>query len=323
MQAAVYEVYGGPEVVEIRDVPEPSPGPGEVKVRVYASTVASGDWRMRSAEVPADFALVAPLVFGKRPKRTVLGTELSGVVVEVGAQVTRWRVGDAVFAYPGAKLGAHAEYVCLPEDRVARKPDNLDFAQAAAMSFGGSTALSFLERAGGIRPGEKVLVVGASGSVGSATVQLARHFGGEVTGVCSRANAELVLSLGAQSVVAYDEEDFTARPDRYDVVMDTTGTSPIARSRKVLKRGGRILNVDGSLRDMLRAPFVWGAKVVAGPAHEAPAHLPLLAELAEQGAYTPVIDSVFPFGDIVEAHRRVEGRRKRGNVVVTIHEPAG
>lgn len=322
MKAAVYERYGGPEVVEVREVPDPRPGPGEVLVKVYATTVASGDWRMRSAEVPADFALIAPLVFGKRPKRRVLGTELSGVVAALGPQVTRWRVGDAVFGFPGAKLGAHAEYACVPQDRVAAKPERLDFDQAAALSFGGSTALSFLEKGGGIRPGEKVLVVGASGSVGSATVQLAAHFGGDVTGVCSRANADLVRSLGAGAVIAYDEEDFTERADRYDVVMDTTGTAPIARCRKVLNRGGRILIVDGSLRDMLRAPFVWGAKVVAGPANEDPAHLPRLAELAERGAYTPVIDSVYPLSEIVEAHRRVDGRRKRGNVVVRVAGPA-
>lgn len=319
MKAAVYREYGGPEVIHLEEVPRPVPDENEVLIRIRATTVASGDWRMRAAEVPGGFRLIAPFIFGKKPRRNILGTELSGVVEAIGAKVTRWKVGDPVFAFPGTKMGAHAQYICMPEDgRIARKPENLTFAEAAAMCFGGSTALSFIEKSGGIHPGDEVLVVGASGSVGSAMVQLARHFGARVTGVSSGANADFVRSLGADAVIDYTKTDFATRDERYDVIMDTTGTVPIARSKGALKRGGRILVVSGGLGDMLRAPFTFGARVVAGPASEDPAHLPLLAKLAEAGEYKPAIDATYPFEKIVEAHRRVDSGHKRGNVVVLV-----
>jgi NADPH:quinone reductase-like Zn-dependent oxidoreductase len=319
MKAAVYEQYGAPDVVRVAEVPDPRPARNEVLVRVHATTVSSGDWRMRSAEVPRSFRLIAPLVFGKRPKKRILGTELAGVVEAVGSTVTRWKVGDPVFAFPGSAMGAHAEYVCVPEvGRIAKKPDNLSFEEAAALCFGGSTVLSFIEKAGGIRQGERVLVVGASGAVGSAMVQLAKHYGAEVTAVCSGANAELVKQLGADRVADYERVDFTQSGERYDVVMDTTGSAPVARCKQVIAKGGRILIVNGELGDRLRAPFTLGAKVVAGPAREDPAHLPALAELARAGAYKPVIDTVYAFDDIVEAHRRVDSGRKRGSVVLRV-----
>jgi len=321
MRAAVYDAYGGPEVVRIEEVPTPTPAENEVRVAIHATTVATGDWRMRSAEAPEGFRWLAPFIFGKKPKRRILGTELAGVIDAVGARVTRWKVGDAVFAFPGSQQGAHAEYICVPEDGcIARKPEKLSFAEAAALSFGGATALSFIEKGGGIRRGEKVLVVGASGAVGSSMVQLAKHEGAEVTGVCSAANAELVRSLGADHTIDYAKEDFTTRDERYDVVMDTTATAPIARCKRVLKKGGRILIVNGGLGELLGAPFTVGARVVAGPAKEDPAYLRTLAELAEAGAFTPLIDEVFPFEEIVEAHRRVDTGRKKGNVVVMVRE---
>jgi NADPH:quinone reductase-like Zn-dependent oxidoreductase len=274
---------------------------------------------MRSAEVPDGFKLIAPLIFGKRPKKRILGTELSGVIVEIGKQVMKWKVGDAVFAFPGGKQGAHAEFIRLPENGpIALKPDSLSFEESAALCFGGSTALSFIEKGGGIREGEEVLVIGASGSVGSATVQLAKHYGAQVTGVSSTANLELVKSLGADHVVDYKREDFVEGGERYDVVMDTTATAPISRCKRVLKKGGRILLVNGAFGELLRSPFILGAKVVAGPAKEDPAHLAVLADLAEAGAYRPLIDSTFPFEEIVAAHRRVDSGRKKGNVVVKV-----
>lgn len=321
MRAAIYDEYGGPEVVRIEAVPDPRPARTEVRIRVHATTVSSGDWRMRAAAVPEGFGLVAPLIFGRRPKRRILGTELAGVVDAVGADVSRWSVGDPVFAFPGGAMGAHAELICVPADgRIARKPDTVTFAQAAALSFGGSTAMSFIEKGGGISPGDRVLVVGASGAVGSAAVQLARHAGAEVTGVCSAANAELVRGLGAVRTIDYATEDFASGDTRYDVVIDTAGSAPIARSKRALEKGGRILLVHGAFGDMLRAPFTRGARVVAGPAVEDPAHLPRLAALAESGDFSPPIDSTYAFEDIVEAHRRVDTRRKRGSVVVRLRD---
>lgn len=317
MKAAVFDAYGGPEVVHIEDLPVPAPKPHEVLIAVRAATIASGDWRVRSATVPDGFGLIAKLMFGRRPKQRVLGTELAGVVVACGEEVSRWKVGDEVFAFPGAKQGAHAQYVAVREDGpLARKPKDLSFEEAAALSFGGATALSFMQKGGGFAPGQRVLVVGASGSVGSAMVQLAKHHGAAVTGVCSAANVELVRGLGADRVIDYTTQDFTAGEARYDVIVDTVGTAPIARAEPLLAPSGRLWIVNGTLGELLRS--LLKRHVVAGPASEDPAYLTTLAELAEQGAIRPVIDSVYPLHDIVEAHRRVDSGHKRGNVVVTM-----
>ena len=321
MKAAIYTQYGGPEVVQIQDVDRPVPESGEVLVRIRATTVASGDWRMRSAIIPEGFGLIAPLVFGRKPKRLILGTELAGTIAAVGNGIESWRVGDAVFAFPGGKMGAHAEYICLPAERLGTKPANLSFEEAAALSFGGSTALSFIEKGGGIRRGERVLVVGASGCVGSAMVQLAKHYGAKITGVCSGANAQLVRSLGANDVIDYAKEDFALGNQTYDVIVDTIGTAPIRRALSLLNRRGRLLLVYAGFGDMLRAPWVsltQSKRVVAGPATEDPRHLPQLAELARAGVFKPVIDRTYAFDQIVEAHRHVDTGHKKGSVVITL-----
>lgn len=321
MRAAVYRRYGPPEVVRLEDVPTPVPGDCEVLIQVRATTVTAGDWRLRSMELPPGFGLVGRLVFGVfGPRQTILGSEVAGDVVAAGKDVTRFRVGDAVFAFNGASMGCHAEFKRMPQDgAVAIKPAGLSYEKAAALSFGGTTALSFLRRAA-LRPGEKVLVNGASGGVGTAAVQLAaRHFGADVTGVCSAANAGLVRSLGASDVVDYAVQDFAAAGRTYDVVVDTVGTAPPSRSRAALKPGGRLLLVLSGLPDLLGAPWApltSGIKVIAGPAPERPEDLALLAGLAEAGTFDPVIDRVYPFEQIVEAHRHVDSGRKRGNVVV-------
>ncbi len=317
MRAAIYEEYGGPEVVRVGEVPTPTPSAGEVLVRVRATTVSSGDWRMRAREVPEGFGLIAPIFFGRRPKRKVLGTELAGVIEAVGAGVTKWQVGDEVFAFPGAKMGAHAEYVVIPENGgIAPKPSNLSYEEAAALSFGGSTALSFIEKGGGIRQGERVLVVGASGAVGSAMVQLAKHYGAEVTGVCSGDNVDVVRSLDADHVIDYTKEDFASRGRIYDVIVDTVGSAPIAKAKQCLAPGGRMLMVFGTLGDLLRSAT--SKRIVAGPASEDPKYVPMLAELGQAGKFKPLIDSIYPFEAIVEAHRRVDSHHKRGSVVVRV-----
>jgi NADPH:quinone reductase-like Zn-dependent oxidoreductase len=309
-------------VVELQEVPKPRPKDNELLIRIHATTVTSGDWRTRSLAMPLGFGLVGRLVFGVvRPRQPILGTELAGEIESVGKDVTKFRAGDHVFAFSGAGMGCHAEYKCVPEDgAVALKPANLAYEEAAALSFGGTTALGFLRRAK-VRSGERVLINGASGSVGTAAVQLAKHFGAHVTGVCGAANADLVRSLGAERVINYAEEDFTASEETYDVIVDTAGTAPFARSNASLRARGRLLLVLGGLPDMLRIPWVAmtsSKRVIAGPAAVRAEDLRFLAQLAEAGEFTPVIDRRYPFEQIAEAHRYVDTGRKRGNVVITL-----
>ncbi len=258
------------------------------------------------------------------PRQPVLGTECAGVVAAVGSGVTRFRVGDAVVAFPGASMGAHAAYVCVPEDGpVAPKPASLPWTEAAALLFGGTTALHYLRHAARVQPGERVLVLGASGAVGVAAVQVARHLGAEVTAVCSAANADLVRSLGATRVIDYQAEDFTRSDARWDVVMDCVGATDYARCGRVLAPGGRLLRVVCDLAGLLAAPFQGrraGHRVIAGVAAERPEDVRELVVLAEQGAYRAVIDRVVPLGRIAEAHARVDSGRKRGSVVVTLDD---
>lgn len=320
MKAAVYHRYGPPEVVQIIELEQPTPRDNEILIRVHATTVTSGDWRVRSLNVPFGFRLISRLIFGVfKPKQPILGTELAGEVAAIGKDVTRFQVGDPVFAYNGSSMGCHAEFKCMPEDgAVARKPENLSFEQAAALSFGGSTALHFFRKANLAR-GEQVLINGASGGVGTAAIQLAVEKCTHVTAVCSDKNRELVTSLGAHHVIDYVRQDFTQLETKYDVIVDTAGTAPYSRSKRVLKPGGRLLAVLGNLPTMLQAPLVGlfsNRKVIAGPAEERPEDLQHLAELAAAGKFTPVIDRCYPFEQIVEAHRYVDAGHKRGNVIV-------
>jgi NADPH:quinone reductase-like Zn-dependent oxidoreductase len=322
VRAATYQRYGAPEVVHITEVAKPTPKDNEILVRVRATTVASGDWRARSLNMPKGFGFLGRLVFGlTRPRQPILGTELAGTVEAVGKDVTRFKVGEAVFAFPGSKMGGHAEYKTLPENGpVVLKPANLSFEQAAALSFGGSTALETLKRAK-IAAGDRVLVNGASGSVGTALIQIAKHFGAHVTGVTSTGNMELVRSIGADAVVDYTREDFTKNGETYDIIVDTAGTAPFSRSKGSLKAGGRLLVVLGGLGALLGAPLAGVGttkRVIAGPVAEPPANLRILADLAAAGRFMPVIDKTFPFDKIVEAHRHVDSGRKRGNVVVVL-----
>ena len=322
MKAIVYERYGPPDVLELKEVEKPTPKDNEVLIKTHATTVSSGDCRVRSLNVPAGFGLIMRLVFGvSRPKQPILGTELAGVVVSVGKDVRKFKVGDQVFAFSDAAMGCHAEYKCMPEDgAMALQPVNLTYEEAAALSFGGTTALDFFRR-GKLQNGEKVLVNGASGGVGTAAVQLAKHFGADVTGVCSTANVELVRSLGASHVIDYTKEDFTQNGETYDVIVDTVGTAPFSRSKASLKERGRLLMVLGGLPDMLLIPWVSmtsSKKVIAGPAAGRAEDLRFLAGLAEAGEFKPVIDRRYPLEQIAEAHRYVDTGRKKGNVVITL-----
>lgn len=325
MKAYVCRRYGGPEVLDIEDVPKPTPKDKEVLVKIHATTVTSGDWRVRTLNVPRGLGLIARLAIGiTRPRQPILGTELAGVIETVGKDVTRFRPGDAVFAFPGGKMGCHAQYRAVAEDGpVALKPANLSFEEAASLSFGGSTALHFLRKAD-IKAGEKVLVIGASGGVGTSLVQIAKHFGAEVTGVASTTNLELVVSLGADRVIDYTKVDFTKSRETYDIIADTVGETSFARCKHAFGDKGRLLVIAGGLPDMLAAlwvPMTSSTKVIAGPAEERPEDVRQLAELAKAGVLRPVIDRRYDFAQMAEAHAYVETRRKRGSVVVSVgHE---
>lgn len=324
MKAIVYERYGPPDVLQLKEVEKPTPKNNEVLIKTHATTVTSADWRVRSLNVPAGFWLIMRLVFGvSRPKQPILGSELAGVIESIGKDVTKFKVGDPVFAFSDAAMGCHAEYKCMPQDgAVVHKPPSLSYGEAAALSFGGTTALDFLRR-GRLQSGERILVNGASGGVGTAAVQLAKHFGADVTGVCSAANMELVRSLGARHVIDYAKEDFTKNGARYDVIVDTVGTAPFSRSSTSLKEGGRLLLVLAGLPDMLQAPWVSitsGKKVIAGPVTVRVEDVRFLADLAQAGEFKPVIDRRYPFEQIAEAHRYVDTGRKRGNVVITLED---
>ncbi len=300
----------------------PVPTDNQIRIKNYATTVTSADWRVRSLTVPTGFKLIMRLVFGfSKPRQPILGTELAGVVDAIGKDVRKFQIGDPVFAFSDAAMGCYVEYKCMAEDGpIAPKPTNLTYGEAAALSFGGTTALDFFRRAN-LQAGERVLINGASGGVGTAAVQLAKHFGAEVTGICSTANLDLVRSLGASHVIDYSQTDFTQTGDTYDVIVDTVGTAPFARCKSSLKAGGRLLLVSAGLPDMLRSPWqsmTSGKKVIAGPVTVRPEDVRLLAELAESGAFKPVIDRRYPFEQIVEAHRHVDTGRKRGNVIITL-----
>jgi NADPH:quinone reductase-like Zn-dependent oxidoreductase len=322
MKAYFCRRYGGPEVVELVDVQQPVPKDNEVLISINATTVTSGDWRVRTLAMPKGFGPIARLALGiTGPRQPILGTELAGVIETVGKDVTRFRPGDEVFAFPGAKMGCHAQYRAVAEDGpVAPKPENLSFEEAASLCFGGSTALHFLRKANLIA-GQKLLVIGASGAVGTALVQLGKHFGAHVTGVTSTGNVELVRSLGAERVIDYTKEDSVRSGETYDVIADTVSATSFARCKSALSDKGKLLAIAGGLPDIraaLRTLSTSGRKVIAGPAEERPADVLRLAELARAGVLRPVIDRRHDFAQMREAHAYVETRRKRGSVVVRV-----
>jgi NADPH:quinone reductase-like Zn-dependent oxidoreductase len=289
-------------------------------IRVHATTVSSGDWRVRSLDLPRGFGPMARLAFGfRRPRQPILGTELSGVITAMGTAVQGFAVGEEIIAFPGGKMGCHAELVCLPADgAIVRKPRQLSHAQAATLGFGGTTAIDYLRRAE-VRPGDQVLVNGAAGTVGTALVQLAANLGATVTAVTSTRNIPLMRYLGAHHVVDYTTTDFAATGIRYDVIADTAGTAPYHRSRAALTPTGRLLLINAGLGQLLSAPWISrraGQRIIAGPAAERGDDLAMIASLASTGRYTAVIDRYYQFADIVAAHRHVDTGHKRGSVVV-------
>lgn len=312
MRAAVVERYGPPDVVRVREVPDPVAGTGRVLVRVHAAAVASGDARIRGARFPRGFAVLGRLALGLRgPRRPVLGVAFSGVVEQVGSGCAGVQVGDEVCGMTGASMGAHAELVSVKAAKVAAKPATVSHVDAAAIIFGGLTALHFLGDR--VRPGATVLVNGASGAVGSVAVQLAARAGGDVTGVCGPTNAELVRRLGARTVVDHTATSVLETDERYDVVLDTVGNISLAAGRRLLAPGGTLLLAAADLADTVRAR----GDAVAGPSSEDPAHVATLLDLVARGELEVVLDRTLDLDEIAEAHRIVDSGRKVGNIVIT------
>lgn len=318
MKAAVYRRYGPPGVVRIEEVPRPDPKANELLVRVRATTVSAGDARLRSARVPRGFGILLRLGFGIfGPRKPTLGWDFSGEIAAVGLSVSGFAPGDRVF---GMRMGSHAEYVVVPAGNLAPMPGTLTFEDAAALVFGGMTSIVYLRDKGKVRPGERVLINGASGAVGTAAVQLAKHFGALVTAVCSAGNAELVRSLGAARVIDYAREDFTQTGETYDVILDTVGNCSFARCGRALSPGGRLLLVVASLGQIFGAllrPSRADRQVLTAVGSQRTDDLVFLATLAESGALKPVIDRTYPFSRIVDAHSHVDTGHKKGSVVIT------
>lgn len=305
MKVIVCTGYGPPEVLQLREVEKPTPKPDQVRIKIHSTAATSSDTLVRSLNLHGPMRVAARLILGmRRPRRAVLGLVLAGEIDSIGADVRSFKVGDQVFGFEGFAFGSYAEYKCMAENGVlTAKPSNLSYEQAAAIPYGGLLALQYLNR-GGIQSGQRVLIYGASGAVGTSAVQLAKHFGATVTGVCSAANLELVTSLGADAVIDYTKDDFTKDGERYDLILVAVGNRfgppSQAACEKALAPKGKYVAVDQGRPKLIKEELV------------------LLRQLAEAGELVPVIDRTYPLEQMVEAHRYVDQGHKKGNVVITV-----
>ncbi len=321
MQAWFARLYGGPEVLRLEQAPMPEYAPSQILVRVHATSVNSADVRVRGCDFPPEMKLLGRMALGwNGPRQPILGTEYAGIVEAVGAQVSRFKKGDAIYAFPGGRMGAHAQFAVIDETGpVAHLPQGLDFHQAAAICFGGTTAIHFLRKAD-LKAGERVLVMGGSGAVGMAMVQLAHHRGAHVTTTTSARNMDLLLDHGADSVIDYHATDMARLTERFDIIADCVAALDFEGAQTLLRPGGRYLSIAGTLREMLGSLRKGrnGTRMIAGPAAERPEDVLELGRLAASGHYQPHIDKVFAFDDLPAAHAYVETRRKRGSVIIEL-----
>jgi NADPH:quinone reductase-like Zn-dependent oxidoreductase len=330
MKAVVYTEYGAPEVLHLKEVEKPTPQDNEIQVRVYATPINFGDIIARKLGkispnefyMPSLFWLFARMEFGfKKPRKNTLGSEFAGEVEAVGTAVTRFKAGDPVFGYRGMHMGANAEYLCMAENgMVAIKPANMSYEEAATVPYGALTALSLLRKVN-IQPGQKVLINGASGAIGSAAVQLAKHYGAEVTGVCGTPRVEFVKALGADQVIDYTKEDFTQNGETYDLIFDILGKSSLSRCKRSLKPNGRYLLASFKMKQlfqMLWTSRIGSKKVICALSSDHPEDLIFIKQLVEAGNIKSVIDRCYPLEQAAEAHRYVENGHKTGNVIITV-----
>lgn len=322
MKAIVCTKYGPPEVLKLMHVEKPVPNDNEVLIKVFATTVTAGDCRMRGFDVPLSYRIPARFALGiTKPRKKILGMEIAGEIVAVGNNVSRFNVGDQVCAGTGMAFGGYAEYCCLAENAViAFKPSNLSYEEAVSINIGGRTALYFLKKAN-IQAGHKVLIYGASGSVGTYAVQLAKHFGAEVTAVCSTTNIDLVKSLNADKVVDYTNEDFTQNGEKYDIIFETVGKTSISKSIKSLTTEGVFLHAvaaPGTSMQLRLLTMHSKKRVVGGGPPSTTDDLILLYQLAAKKKINPVIDRRYRLEEMAEAHSYVNTGRKKGNVIILV-----
>jgi NADPH:quinone reductase-like Zn-dependent oxidoreductase len=330
MKAIVYEKYGSPDVLHLKEVEKPTPKDNEVRVRVHATPINFGDLMarnfgnisLREFHMPALFYLLARMAFGfNKPKKPILGNEFAGEIEAVGKDVKRFHVGDPVFGYRGQNMGAHAEYVCMPENGlVASKPSTMTYEEAAAVPYGALTALSLLRKVN-LQSGQKVLINGASGAIGSAAVQLAKYYGAEVTGVCSTPRLEMVKALGADKVIDYTQTDFTQSGETYDLIFDILGKSSFARCQRSLKPNGRYLLASFKMKQLFQ--MLWTSrfgsqKVICALSSENPDDLLFIKELAEAGKLKSIVDRCYPLELAAEAHRYMETGNRHGSVIISV-----
>lgn len=326
MKAIVWTKYGSPDVLQLKEIAKPTPKTNEVLIKIHATTVTAGDCEARTLKMPILIGFPMRLYVGlRKPKRiTILGQEFAGEIEAIGKDVKRFKAGDQIFGTTGLGFGAYAEYICLPEESamgvLTTKATHMTYEEAAAVPTGGLEALHFI-RKGNIRRGEKVLIIGAGGSIGTFAVQLAKYFGAEVTGVDSTSKLELLRSIGADHVIDYTQEAFTRNGETYDVIFDVPGKSSFSGSMRSLKQNGRYLLANPGLSHVLQGPWAAmrsGKKVIFGAARQTTEDLIFLNQLIETGKIKAVIDRSYPLEQIAEAHRYVETGHKKGNVVITI-----
>lgn len=324
MKAVLHTKFGPPDELQFKEVEKPVPKDNEVLIKIHATTVTTSDCNARNFTfVPKSFMFFARIMFGfKKPKINILGIDLAGEIEAVGIDVKRFKEGDQVFGSPGVSFGAHAEYICVSEKgAITKKPTNMTDEEAAVISLAGNTALFFIRDLGKIQAGQKILIHGASGAIGTYAVQLAKYYGAEVTGVCSTTNVEMVKSLGAAKVIDYTKEDFTKSDERYDFVFDVVGKTTFSQCKHLLKQKGIYLENMLELKDMLKmiwTSIIGGKKIKGGVSKESVENLKFFLELIESGKLKPVIDKIYPLEQTAEAFRYVEAGHKKGNVVITV-----